>query len=53
MLLGSVQDVLASKMRIRILQSVPLLAKLSEAKLVRLAGVMRVMSFRTGEYIIR
>jgi CRP-like cAMP-binding protein len=53
LLLGSVQDVLASRMRIRILQSVPLLAKMPEAKLVRLAGAMRVQSFPAESYIIK
>jgi serine/threonine protein kinase len=53
LLLGSVQDVLAKRMRVRILQSVPLLAKLSEAKLIKLSSVMRVQSFSDGAYIIR
>jgi len=50
MLLGSVQDVLAKRMRIRILQSVPLLSKLPEAKLVKLSNVMRVQAFADGTY---
>eukprot|EP01039_Chlorochromonas_danica_P001087 gene1087-1177_t len=53
LLLGSVQDLLARRMRVRILQSVPLLAKLPEAKLVKLSNVMRVQSFADGAYIIR
>jgi cGMP-dependent protein kinase len=53
MLLGSVQEVLAKRMRIRILQSVPLLSKLPEAKLVKLSSVMRVQSFADGAYIIK
>jgi CRP-like cAMP-binding protein len=53
LLLGSVQDVLAKRMRIRILQSVPLLSKLPEAKLTKLASVMRVQSFKDGAYIIK
>ncbi|RYG66653.1 cyclic nucleotide-binding domain-containing protein, partial [archaeon] len=53
LLLGSVQDVLAKRMRIRILQSVPLLAKLPEPKLIKLSSVMRVQSFADGQYIIR
>lgn len=53
MLLGPVQDVLARRMRIRILQSVPLLSRLPENKLVRLAGVMRVQAFADKSYIIR
>jgi hypothetical protein len=40
---------MARRMRIRILQSVPLLAKLSERKLLKLAGVMKVSSC---EYVI-
>lgn len=53
MLLGSVLDTLAKRMRIRILQSVPLLAKLSEPKLAKLSSVMRVQSFVDGQYIIK
>jgi len=53
LLLGSVQDLLARRMRIRILQSVPLLSKLPESKLARLSGVMRVQAFSPGQYIIR
>jgi cGMP-dependent protein kinase len=53
MLLGPVQEVLAKKMRIRILQSVPLLAKLPESKLEKLSNVMRVQAFNDGAYIIR
>lgn len=53
LLLGSVLEVLAKRMRIRILQSVPLLAKLGEDKLGRLAGVMRVQSFKPGAFVIR
>lgn len=53
LLLGDVQNVLAKRMRIRILQSVPLLSRLSEAKLSKLANVMRVQAFSDGAYIIR
>lgn len=53
MLLGPVQEVLAKRMRIRILQSVPLLSKLPDNKLVKLSSVMRVQSFNDGAYIIR
>jgi serine/threonine protein kinase/CRP-like cAMP-binding protein len=53
MLLGPVQDVLARRMRVRILQSVPLLSRLPENKLVRLASVMRVQAFADKQYIIR
>ena len=52
-LLGPVQELLIKRMRIRILQSVPLLAKLSEAKLIKLASVMRVQAFTDGQYIIK
>lgn len=53
MLLGSVQELLAKRMRIRILQSVPLLSRLSESKLAKLSSVMRVQAFNDGTYIIR
>jgi serine/threonine protein kinase len=53
LLLGSVQEVLAKRMRVRILQSVPLLSKLPESKLIKLSSVMRVQSFADGAYIIR
>lgn len=53
MLLGSVQEVLAKRMRVRILQSVPLLSKLPENKLAKLSNVMRVQSFTDGAFIIR
>jgi CRP-like cAMP-binding protein len=52
-LLGPVQELLIKRMRIRILQSVPLLAKLSETKLIKLASVMRVQAFADGQFIIR
>jgi len=53
LLLGGVQEQLAKRMRVRILQSVPLLSKLPEAKLSRLSGVMRVQAFKPGACIIR
>jgi CRP-like cAMP-binding protein/serine/threonine protein kinase len=53
LLLGPVQEMLARKMRIRILQSVPILSRLSENKLVKLAGVMRVQAFSDGAYVIK
>lgn len=53
LLLGPVQALLTKRMRIRILQSVPLLSKLSENKLIKLANVMRVQLFTDGQYIIR
>ena len=53
MLLGSAQEVLSGRMRIRVLQCVPLLSKLPEAKLVKLCSVMRAQTFQDGTYIIR
>ncbi len=53
MLLGSAQDVLSKRMRIRILQCVPLLSKLPEYKLNKLCSVMRAQAFEDGTYIIR
>ena len=53
LLLGPVQELLIKRMRIRILQSVPLLARLAEPKLVKLASVMRVQAFADGQHIIR
>ncbi len=53
MLLGPVQEVLGKRMRMRILQSVPLLSKLPENKLIKLSNVMRVQSFADGAYIIK
>ena len=52
-LMGGARQLMARRMRIRILQSVPLLAKLSEIKLLKLAGVMKVQSFPGGTYIIK
>ena len=53
LLLGHARKMMARRMRIRILQSVPLLSKLSEAKLMKFAGVMKVQAFTDGTYIIR
>lgn len=52
-LLGPVQEILITRMRMRILQSVPLLSKLSEAKLTKLSAVMRVQTFGDGQCIIK
>lgn len=52
MLLGPAQEVLSRRMRIRILQCVPLLSKLPEAKLSRLCSVMRAQTFEPDTYII-
>ena len=53
LLLGQARQHMARRMRIRILQSVPLLSKLSEAKLMKFASVMKVQAFGDGTYIIR
>ena len=53
MLMGQARHLMAKRMRVRILQSVPLLAKLSESKLLELSSVMKVQSFSDGTYIIR
>mmetsp|Transcript_34552 Transcript_34552/g.91733 ORF Transcript_34552/g.91733 Transcript_34552/m.91733 type:complete len:538 (+) Transcript_34552:963-2576(+) len=52
-LLGPLQEVISAQMRIRILRSVPLLARLSDRDLDRLARAMRVQQFEDEEYIIR
>jgi cGMP-dependent protein kinase len=53
LLLGNVQDILARQMRVRILQSVPILSRLSDKKLMKLANVMRVQSFNDGAFVIK
>ena len=53
MLLGSAQEILSRRMRIRVLQCVPLLSKLPETKLIKLCGVMRAQTFQDGTYIIK
>ena len=53
MLMGQARQLMAKRMRVRILQSVPLLAKLSENKLLELASVMKVQSFPDNAYIIK
>jgi cGMP-dependent protein kinase len=52
-LLGPLQELFASRMRIRILRSVPLLSRLTDEQLDRIAQAMRVQTFTDGEYIIR
>ena len=52
-LFGSLQSLLAERMRIRVLQSVPLLSKLKESILLKLGNRMRVQAFGDGEFIIR
>ena len=51
-LLGSLQNVLSAQMRTRILRSVPLLAKVSEPDLDKIARAMRVQQFDSGDFII-
>ena len=53
MLMGQARHLMAKRMRVRILQSVPLLAKLSENKLLELSSLMKVQSFPDGTYIIK
>jgi serine/threonine protein kinase/CRP-like cAMP-binding protein len=52
-LLGPVKDILARQMRIRVLKSVPLLARLSDMELDQVGDAMRVQIFSPGDYIIR
>ena len=52
-LLGSLQNVLSAQMRTRILRSVPLLSKVAEPDLDKIARAMRVQQFDTGDFIIR
>ena len=53
MLMGQARQLMAKRMRVRILQSVPLLSKLSENKLLELSSLMKVQSFTDGTYIIK
>ncbi len=50
-LLGPIQAVLQNNMRVRILKSVPLLSKLANVELCRIADALSVKSFRDGERI--
>ena len=52
-MLGHLRDALSSYMRMRLLQSVPLLCRLPEPKLSQLSDLMTRQSFSDGEYIIR
>jgi CRP-like cAMP-binding protein/tRNA A-37 threonylcarbamoyl transferase component Bud32 len=52
-LLGSLQNVLSAQMRTRILRSVPLLTKVSEPDLDKIARAMRVQQFDEGDFVIR
>ena len=52
-LLGSLNDLLARQMRIRILKSVPLLSQLDDLDLERLTSMMKVQIFEAGNVIIR
>ncbi|CAM9441201.1 unnamed protein product [Chrysoparadoxa australica] len=52
-LLGPIQELLQNNMRLRILRSVPLLSKLTDLELCRVADALCVQSFEDGDYIIR
>ncbi|KAG5180035.1 putative cGMP-dependent protein kinase [Tribonema minus] len=52
-LLGPLQTVLQNNMRLRILKSVPLLAKLTDPELSSVADTLCVQSFEDGDYVIR
>jgi hypothetical protein len=52
-LLGPLQTVLQGNMRLRILKSVPLLAKLTDSELSSVADALCVQSFEDGDYVIR
>lgn len=51
--MGSIHDVLQNNMRLRILKGVPLLAKLTDEELSRVADSLVVQSFEDVDYIIR
>eukprot|EP00903_Cladosiphon_okamuranus_P007650 g7418.t1 len=52
-LLGPIYNILQQNMRLRILKGVPLLSKLTNDELCRVAGALCVQSFDDGDYIIR
>ncbi|CAM9656305.1 unnamed protein product [Pylaiella littoralis] len=52
-LLGPIYNILQQNMRLRILKGVPLLSKLTNEELCRVAGALCVQSFDEGDYIIR
>jgi len=52
-LLGPVKDILNRQMRIRVLKSVPLLARLTDMELDQVGDAMRVQVFSPGDYIIK
>lgn len=51
-LLGPVRDVLSLQMRIRVLRSVPLLSRLSDAELDHVGNAMRVEEYQPNERIV-
>jgi hypothetical protein len=52
-LLGPIQTILQNNMRLRILKSVPLLAKLTDTELCSVADALCVQSFEDQDYVIR
>ncbi|CAM9860220.1 unnamed protein product [Scytosiphon promiscuus] len=52
-LLGPIYNILQQNMRLRILKGVPLLSKLTNEELCKVAGALCVQSFDDGDYIIR
>jgi len=52
-MLGHLRNTLTTYMRMRLLQSVPLLSRLPEHKVSQLSELMTRQSFSDGEYIIR
>ena len=53
LMLGPINVVLEQRMRIRILQSVPILNAISENKLLLMSQAMKIESYRDGTYIIK
>lgn len=52
-LLGPVREVLSHQMRTRVLKSVPLLSRLSDADLDQVGNAMRVQQFEPNQYIVK
>ena len=53
LMLGPINVVLEQRMRIRILQSVPILQSIAESKLLLMSQAMKIETFKNNEYIIR
>ena len=53
LLLGPINVVLEQRMRIRILQSVPILQSIPEANLLLMSQAMTLETYKDGDYIIR